>query len=105
MLCGIAASEMSKNYSAATIAKALHGGRVGTNIEDAGGAFLTQMDVHNAGQAWKTANLNDRVTESRLSPYVQLSEAVDTRTGGSHVYNGQEGCRGPYGGVLSNWRC
>ncbi|KAI9870453.1 MAG: 2,5-diamino-6-(ribosylamino)-4(3H)-pyrimidinone 5'-phosphate reductase [Pleopsidium flavum] len=81
MLRGIAASEMSKNYSAATIAKALHGGRVGTNIEDAGGAFLTRMDVHNAGQAWKTANPDDRVTESRLPPYVQLSEAVEWLNG------------------------
>ncbi len=51
MLCKIAVSEMSKNYSTITIAKALHEGCVKTNIEDAEGVFLTQMNVHNAGQA------------------------------------------------------
>ncbi len=41
MLCEIAVSEMSKNYSAVTITKALHEGHVKINIEDAESAFLT----------------------------------------------------------------
>jgi len=41
MLCEIAVFKMSKNYSATTIAKTLHEGRVEINIEDAEGAFLT----------------------------------------------------------------
>jgi len=51
MLCKIAVFEMSKNYSAVTIAKTLHEGCVKINIEDAEGAFLTQMNVYNTEQA------------------------------------------------------
>ena len=72
-LRGIAALKVS-NYSPATITQAM---RKNNGMEDSGGAYMTRMDIQNAGQAWKQLNPDERIAGSKLSWPIQLAEAVD----------------------------
>jgi len=64
----------SKNYSPATITQAM---RKNNGMEDSGGAYMTRMDIQNAGQAWKQLNPDERIAGSKLPWPIQLAEAVD----------------------------
>jgi len=73
-LRGIAALKVSKNYSPATITQAM---RKNNGMKDSGGAYMTRMDIQNAGQAWKQLNPDERIAGSKLPWPIQLAEAVD----------------------------
>ena len=73
-LCEIAALKVSKNYSSVTITQIM---QKNNEIKNSDRAYITQMNIQNAKQAWKQLNLNEHIAESKLSWLIQLAEAVN----------------------------
>ncbi len=73
-LCEIAVLKVSKNYSPITITQIM---QKNNEMKNSDRAYMTQMNIQNAEQAWKQLNSDKHIAESKLSWLIQLAEAVN----------------------------